>query len=146
MMGYLNDPDATAKTLFEAEGKRWTRTGDQVEIGEDGFVTFIDRLKNIIIHNGYNIYPAEVEDAIRKVPGVREACVVGVFQEATRTQNVRAAVIPDVNTDRDELRRAIGRGCLSDLPRYAIPKEIVFMDVFPHNSMGKIDRKELAKN
>ena len=139
MSGYLKDPDATKKTLFNANGRLWTHTGDEVVIDEEGYLLFKDRIKNIIIHNGYNIYPGEVEEVIRRIPGVKDVCVVGVDDSETGTQNVRAGIIPDaVLTERE----IIGE-CLRCLPRYSVPGEIVFTDRFPTNSMGKIDKLAL---
>ena len=141
MMGYLNDPEATKATLFETDDKLWTHTGDEVEIDSDGFIVFRDRIKNIIIHNGYNIYPDEVEEVIRSVSGVKDVCVVGVDDEEKHTQNIRAVVIASANVS----IQMVQNECARKLPRYSIPKEILFVDRFPQNSMGKIDRKELGK-
>lgn len=145
MMGYLKDPKATEETLFLADGKRWTRTGDEVEIDEDGFLHFRDRIKNIIIHNGYNVYPCQVEEAIRKAPNVADVCIVGIWDDALHTQIVRAVVILNPNTDKKSALELIRQTCLQSLPRYAVPKQFIFTDSFPKNAMGKIDRKELAK-
>ena len=145
MMGYLKDPEATGKTLFSANGKRWTRTGDMVEIDEDGFLFFKDRIKNIIIHNGYNIYPGQIEDVIRKVPGVLDVCVVGVVDEKLHTQSIRAVVIAGPGELHADIEERIRLECSRVLPRYSHPKEIVLADSFPKNAMGKVDRKELSK-
>lgn len=135
MMGYFKDPDATKQTLVQTEGKLWTRTGDEVLIDQDGFLFFKDRIKNIIIHNGYNIYPGEVETIIKKVPGVKAVCVVGVHDDTTGSQNVRAVVVADEKTE-----KLIRDECARCLPRYAVPKDIVFVKELPINAMGKVDR------
>lgn len=145
MMGYLKDPKATEETLFVHDGKRWTRTGDLVELDEDGFMFFKDRIKNIIIHNGYNIYPGQVEDVIRTVPAVKDVCVVGVFDGKLHTQSVRAAVILQTDAEREAAKEQIEQACLTVLPRYSMPKEIVFYDAFPKTAADKVDRKELSK-
>ncbi len=140
MMGYYKDPEATERTLFTVDGKLWTRTGDEVEIDGDGFLFFRDRIKNIIIHNGYNIYPCQVEDVIRSVSGVENVCVVGFANTETHTQDIRAFVISSTGDIEQEIRAE----CLKRLPRYSIPREIVFKDTFPTNSMGKTDRQALS--
>lgn len=145
MLGYLKDPAATEETLFSREGKLWTHTGDYAEIDEEGFVHFKDRMKNIIIHNGYNIYPAQVEDAVRSADGVKDVCVVGVTDEALHTQNVRAVVILKQEAGQQQAKEKILEQCSRLLPRYSVPKEIVFVEAFPQNAMGKIDRIALGR-
>jgi len=145
MIGYLKDPEATEEAMFFADGKQWVRSGDRVMIDADGFIHFRSRIKNIIIRNGYNIYPEQVEDVIRSLDGVCDVCVVGVDDEALRTQNVRAVVIPDLEADRDGLEQIIRQKCMENLPRYAVPKQVVFVSAFPQNAMKKIDRRELSR-
>lgn len=140
MMGYFKDPEATQNTLFFADGRRWTRTGDSVEIDDEGFLHFRDRIKNIIIHNGYNVYPGEVEGVIRCVPGVKDVCVVGVTDQETRSQKIRAVVVAESGAIEQQIRAE----CLRCLPRYAVPKEIVFVDQLPTNAIGKVDRRALC--
>ena len=140
MMGYFKDPEATEYTLFSAEGKLWVRTGDSVEIDEEGFLFFRDRIKNIIIHNGYNVYPGEVERVIRRVPGVDAVCVVGVIDNKTHSQMIRAVVVSKVGSIEQQIREE----CLMHLPRYAVPKEYIFVDRLPTNAVGKVDRQVLC--
>ena len=145
MMGYLDDQEETERVLFQAEGRTWVRTGDHVIIDEDGFLFFKSRLKNIIIHNGYNIYPEQIEEVIRKVYGVEQVCVIGVVDERLQTQNIRAVVVltPDVLPETMEV--SIREECLRMLPRYAVPQQILFVQNLPQNAMGKIDRKALSR-
>lgn len=145
MLGYLEDPRATEKTLFYADGKKWTRTGDRVRIDEDGFVFYISRIKNIIIRNGYNIYPHQIETVICGVEGVLDVCVVGVEEPERSTQLVRAVVIACEGVQKEPLEERIRKRCAEALPRYALPAQVAFVSAFPRNAMGKIDRKELSK-
>lgn len=145
MIGYLRDVEATEKTIFFADGKRWTRTGDLVTIDDDGFVFFQDRVKNIIIHNGYNIYPAQVEEIVRMVPGVTDACVIGTDVPELHTQNVCAIVVPMAEGEQESLAEKIRAKCLEMLPRYSVPKKILFTSELPLNAMGKIDRVKLGE-
>lgn len=143
MMGYLNDAEATRQTLFEADGRLWTRTGDEVEIDEDGFVFFKDRIKNIIIHNGYNIYPGGIEEIIRGVPGVIDACLIGVENPVTRSQDVLATILLDENQSQADCEKAIAKVCSEHFPRYAVPRYYRFFSQFPQTPLGKTDRKKL---
>ena len=145
MLGYLNDPEATEHVIFQADGRSWVRTGDQVTIDEEGYLFFQSRLKNIIIHNGYNIYPEEVEDVIRKVPGVSQVCVVGITDEKLQTQNIRAVIVTEFGYKQDVVEAAVREECLRVLPRYAVPQQVRFLQSLPQNAMGKIDRKELSR-
>lgn len=139
MMGYYKDQEATKNTLFEHDEKIWTRTGDEVEIDSDGYLFFKERIKNIIIHNGYNIYPGQLEEVIRGVSGVDNVCVVGIKDDVTHTQDIRAVVV----SSKGNIEQAIREQCLKYLPKYAIPKEIVFVEQLPITAMGKIDRRAL---
>ena len=145
MLGYLKDEKATQNTLFYKEGRQWARTGDYVTIDDDGFVFFRDRMKSIITHNGYNIYPAQVEDVIRTVCGVRDVCVIGVEVPELHTQNVYAIVVPTDDADDEQLILSIRSKCLEMLPRYSVPKEIPIVSELPLNGMGKVDRVKLGE-
>lgn len=145
MMGYLKDEKATEETLFFADGRKWTRTGDYVTIDEDGFVFFRDRMKSIITHNGYNIYPAQVEDVIRSVPGVKDVCVIGVEDPELHTQNVYAVVVPVDEVNPEHFAELVKSKCMEKLPRYSVPKEIPIVSQLPLNGMGKIDRVKLGE-
>lgn len=145
MMGYLKNDEATNAAMYNANGKQWIRTGDCAQIDEEGYIHFKRRIKNVIIRNGYNIYPDQVESVIRNVPQVTDVCVVGVLDEVLHTQRVRAVVILETEADQTVAKAAIQKECLRMLPRYSVPGEVVFIPAFPKNVMGKIDRKELSQ-
>lgn len=145
MLGYLHDPDETNNILFEHNGRQWTYTGDEVEIDKDGYVFFKGRKKNIIIHNGYNVYPWEIEAIIRSCHDVADVCVVGVYDHALHTQRIRAVAILNNQSDEEKTKITIMEKCISLLPKYSVPNEILFVKAFPTNAVGKIDRKELEK-
>ena len=144
MMGYLKDAYATNAALLTINGINWLKTGDYGRIDEDGYVYFIDRIKNTIIHNGYTIFPTEIEAMTRKNYGVEDVCIVGI-KNKTGTQTVRAYVVPRGNLERTELEKQLRREWEEHLPRFTIPKEIVFMDSLPQNMMAKVDRKQLEQ-
>ena len=112
---------------------------------EEGFLFFQRRIKHIVIRNGYNIYPDQIEEVLQSVDSIANVCVVGVDDEENHTQIVRAVVILKPGADPKQEESVIRAQCLQMLPRYAVPGQIVFVSAFPQNPMGKTDRKELGK-
>ena len=93
MLGYLDDPEATAATLrVHADGRTWLHTGDIGRMDEDGFLYFASRLKRMIKSSGFNVYPAQVEAVLCEHPAVADACVVGVPEEA-QGERIKAFVV-----------------------------------------------------
>ncbi len=138
MQGYLDDPEATAKTLREDGGVTWLFTGDMCYMDEDGYVFFVQRLKRLIITNGYNVSPGQAEQVINAVPGVESNCVVGV-KDRLSGQRVVAVVVPKAGEDQIALRRAVDEACRRSLVAYALPTKIEFAESLPLTKMGKID-------
>ncbi|HVO53342.1 MAG TPA: class I adenylate-forming enzyme family protein [Solirubrobacterales bacterium] len=142
MLGYWEAPDATAEVL---EGE-WLDSGDLAHADEDGYLWFFGRKKQVIVHDGSNISPLEVEAALAEHPCVGLAGVVGV-DDVVHGENVRAYVT---------LREGAERPSSADLAvfcrdrvGYKAPEEIVFLDEMPLNPTGKIDRvglKEMAED
>ena len=137
MRGYLDNPEATAETI-DPDG--WLHTGDVGVLDERGNLTITDRLKDMYICGGFNVYPAEVEQVLLRVPGVTEAAVVGV--EDPRLGEVGKAYLtrrPDaVVTDTEVLAYA-----KEHLANFKVPRSIEFVDAFPRNASGKILKREL---
>jgi long-chain acyl-CoA synthetase len=137
MDGYWNDSALTRKTMRDG----WCRTGDLARFDEDGYLWFVGRQKNIIVHDGWNISPAEVEEALLAHPAVAEACVVGVT-DAVHGQNVQAFVTlhPGANAPAaGELRRFAG----DRLSLQMVPERIHVAAELPRTGAGKIDRDRL---
>ncbi len=137
MVGYWNLPEATAETLSQ-DG--WLRTGDAGYMDEDGYVYIHDRVKDMIISGGENIYPAEVENAIFGHPDVADVAVVGVPSEKWG-EEVLAIVVPregTAPTSDDIIAFARTR-----IAGYKCPKAVSFIDSLPRNPSGKILRREL---
>jgi long-chain acyl-CoA synthetase len=134
MLGYWNRPDATAETL--ANG--WLHTGDVGSMDANGYVFILDRLKDLIISGGLNVYPIEIEDVLLEHPDVSEACVVGVpdekWGEAVRAVVVRVA--GSALTAEDLIAFARQR-----LAGYKTPKAVDFVDAVPKTAYGKVDKK-----
>lgn len=136
MKGYYKNPEATAEAIRDG----WLFTGDLCSIDEDGFITLVDRKKDMIISGGSNIYSVEVENILYAYNGVLEAAVIGVPDE--KWGELVAAIIvakPGYTIDPDELIEF----CREHLAGYKIPRRVMFMDVLPRNASGKILKYEL---
>jgi acyl-CoA synthetase (AMP-forming)/AMP-acid ligase II len=139
MAGYWNLPDATAKTI-DAEG--WLRTGDAGYMDEDGYVYIHDRVKDMIISGGENIYPAEVENAIFGHPDVADVAVIGV-PDAKWGEAVKAIVVK--KPDRTPTSEDIIAFARERIAAYKAPKSVDFIEALPRNPSGKILRRELRE-
>lgn len=136
MRGYLGKPEETAKTIVDG----WLRTGDTGRIDEDGYLSIVGRLKEMIIRGGENIYPKEIEDALSEFPGVLEAGVIGV-PDATFGEAVVAFVAP--RPEFTVTAAALREHCAGRLTRYKQPSKICLIDTLPKNAVGKIDKMKL---
>ena len=137
MKGYWNKPEETKKVLTE-DG--WLHTGDLAYMDEDRYIYIVDRLKDLIIVNGENIYPGEVEDCIYEVEGVGECAVVG-HPDALRGQVVWAYVVMKEGCPFDENK--IRKYMMKNIASYKIPKRFIPMDALPKNATGKILKRAL---
>ena len=133
--GYWGAPEETAEQLLPGG---WLRTGDLVQIDETGFVTLVDRSKEMIISSGFKVYPSQVEDEIRLMPGVQEVAVVGV-PAGSRGETVLAALVlePGIHIDLNAVRQ----WCEDKIARYAIPKKVVVLSELPRSQVGKVLRR-----
>jgi long-chain acyl-CoA synthetase len=134
--GYWNQPRETAEVLSNG----WLRTGDIAMMSPDGFFTLIDRKRDVIILDGLNVYPSEVEEVLNSHPGVKESAVVGV-PDPQRGERVVAYVVlaPGLGPGRGELLRYCGER----LAAYKVPADITVRDDLPHNMIGKVLRRIL---
>lgn len=136
--GYWRNPEATAATFHEG----WLRTGDVVTQDPDGFLHIVDRIKEMIVTGGFNVYPSEVEAVLRRAPGVADCAVVGRRGPDGGEQVVAAVVTePGAALDPDALRAH----CKASLAGYKVPREFVELDELPTNPMGKVLRKKVAE-
>lgn len=139
MSGYWNLPEATASVL-SPDG--WLRTGDAGYTDEDGYIYIHDRIKDMIISGGENIYPAEVENAIFDHPDVSEVAVIGIPDEKWG-EAVKALVVP--KPGRSPIAADIITWAEKRIARFKIPKSIDFIDELPRNPSGKILRRTLRE-
>ncbi|MEV5298311.1 MULTISPECIES: class I adenylate-forming enzyme family protein [Amycolatopsis] len=136
MRGYLNKPEETAKTIVDG----WLHTGDVGRFDEDGYLVLVDRIKDMIIRGGENIYPKEIESVLYGHPGVLEAAVIGAPHEVLGEVPLAfVALRPGASVGTDELHEL----CRGSLSKYKLPADIVTMDALPKNSVGKIDKPAL---
>ncbi len=137
MKGYASDPAATAETITDG----WLRTGDAGYLDEEGFLFIRDRVKDMIVSGGENIYPVEVENAIQSHRQVAEVAVIGI-PDPRWGETVLALVVPkDDNCDAD----SVLSHCRERIAGYKCPREVRFVDAIPRNVAGKILRRELRK-
>ena len=139
MTGYLKHPEETAQTLQPMpDGDTWLFTGDLGCMDEDGYVYFRQRLKRLIITNGYNIYPAQLENVIDSCPEVAYSCVIGV-KDPHRMQKVKAFIVPrDGQSPNEALREKIMDQLRLHIAKYALPREIEFRAELPKTLVGKV--------
>jgi fatty-acyl-CoA synthase len=138
MRGYWNNDSATRDVLSE-DG--WFRSGDVAVADEDGCLTIVDRLKDMYISGGENVYPAEVENALYEHPAIAECAVIGVRDERWGEVGQAFVVVREGHTlDEDELEAFLEER----LARYKRPRSYVEVDVLPRNASGKLLKKELT--
>jgi len=136
MLGYLNKPEETVRVLKDG----WFKTGDMGYKTSDNQIVLVGRIKDVINVAGIKVAPSEIEAILNQHPGVVESAVIGVENEMYG-EIVRAYVKRDSYLAVTE--RELIRFSQQHLMSFQIPKEIVFIDDFPRNNMGKIDRKAL---
>jgi long-chain acyl-CoA synthetase len=140
MPGYWRAPEATAETLRGG----WLHTGDVGALDADGYLTLMDRSKDVIISGGTNIYPREVEEVLLRHPGVAEVSVVGK-PHPEWGEEVAAFVVarPDAAPAADA--QALDELCLGEIARFKRPRHWYFVDALPKNNYGKVLKTELRK-
>ncbi|RMB08455.1 long-chain-fatty-acid--CoA ligase [Eilatimonas milleporae] len=135
MQGYLNRPDAHAETF--ADG--WLRTGDVAVVDDEGYLSIVDRMKDMVIVSGFNVYPTDVEDVLTRHDSVAEAAVVGAPDAVTGERVVAYIVKGD-----DRLTAGdVTAHCRDHLTGYKVPKTVIFVDELPKSPVGKVLRRDL---
>jgi long-chain acyl-CoA synthetase len=138
MAGYWNRPDETAKVMT---ADRFFRSGDVAVMLPDGALKIVDRLKDMVLVSGFNVYPNEIEDVLASHPGVLEAAVVGVPDE--HSGEAVAAYI--VRKDPALTEEAVRAHCRENLTGYKVPRTITFRDALPKTNVGKVLRRALRE-
>lgn len=135
MAGYWNNPEETAATMRDG----WFRTGDIGVMDPDGYFSIVDRKKDMIVVSGFNVYPNEVEECLADHPGILEAAVIGVPDDASGEAVKAFVVAHDPGLSEADIRAH----CKAHLTGYKRPRHIVFADELPKSNVGKILRKDL---
>lgn len=139
MLGYLDDPEATAAAI-DADG--WLHTGDIGKLDERGNLSITDRLKDMYICGGFNVYPAEIEQVLARLDGVAEAAVIGVPDERLGEVG-KAFVVTKPGASLDEA--AVVAHTKTHLANFKVPRSVTFLDVLPRNPGGKVVKPQLRE-
>jgi acyl-CoA synthetase (AMP-forming)/AMP-acid ligase II len=139
MLGYLDDPEATAETV-DADG--WLHSGDIGRLDEDGYLKITDRLKDVFFVGGFNVYPAEVEQVLARLDGVVESAVVGVPDERLGEVG-KAFVVRRAGAQLDD--DAVVTYLKERVANFKVPREVEFVDSLPRNLAGKILKRTLRQ-
>jgi long-chain acyl-CoA synthetase len=138
MMGYWNHPEETARVFRQG----WLLTGDVGYRDSDGYFFITDRKKDMLLVNGNNVYPREIEEVIQQYPGVKEAAVIGV-PDARRGEQPQAFVAPNEGVTLNE--RELLQFVREKMADYKVPRHIVFLPALPRNATGKILKTTLRQ-
>jgi acyl-CoA synthetase (AMP-forming)/AMP-acid ligase II len=137
MIGYLNDAVATEEAI-DADG--WLHTGDVGTLDARGYLTITDRLKDMYVCGGFNVYPAEVEQALARLDGVVESAVVGVPDERLGEVGLAFVVSASPLSTEDVIEH-----CKALVANYKAPRRVVFLDALPRNAAGKVLKRQLRE-
>jgi acyl-CoA synthetase (AMP-forming)/AMP-acid ligase II len=137
MLGYWNRPDATAETIVDG----WLHTGDVATMDEDGFVTIVDRVKDMLISGGENVYPAEIENVLLSNDKIADAGVIGIPSDKWGESPLAVVVTSDESLTADEVMEF----CKGKLAPFKTVKAVEFVSEIPRNASGKILKRELRE-
>jgi len=135
MKGYLNDPVGSEASLTDG----WLRTGDVAVLDSEGYLSIVDRIKDMVIVSGFNVYPTDIEDVLTRFADVAEAAVIGVPDIETGERVVAYVVAADAALSAEE----VVRYCREHLTSYKVPKTVHIVQELPKSPVGKILRREL---
>lgn len=140
MLEYLDEPEETANTLkVHEDGLTWLHTGDLGHMDEEGWVYFKLRIKRMIVSNGYNIYPSQLENIIDAHPNVSVSTVIGIPHPYKREVAKAFIVLKDGIEPTDEVKQNIYNYCKQNIAKYALPKEFEYRDELPKTLVNKVD-------
>jgi fatty-acyl-CoA synthase len=137
-LGYWRNPEATAQAMRDG----WLRTGDVAERDDEGFYRIKDRIKDMYISGGENVYPAEVETVLASHPAIAEAAVIAVPDDRWGEAGLAVVVLsPSASVDEEGVRA----WCSERLGHYKVPRDVRFVDALPRSAMNKVQKTELRK-
>jgi acyl-CoA synthetase (AMP-forming)/AMP-acid ligase II len=141
MRGYFNDPEATDEAI-DIDG--WLHTGDVGVMDDAGNVAITDRLKDMYVSGGFNVYPAEVEAVLRLHPGVGQVAVIGVPDRRLGEVGL-ALVVPAVGSVSSDVDGELTGWAKERLANYKVPRSVLTVDALPVNASGKVLKRELRE-
>jgi long-chain acyl-CoA synthetase len=136
MREYWHMPQETAQTLRDG----WLHTGDIATMDQDGYFFIVDRLKDMVISGGFNVYPREIDEVLYAYPKIEEACAIGIPHKS-RGESIKAFVV--LKKGQTATPEEIMEYCRERLATYKLPVSIEFRNQLPKNAVGKVLRKEL---
>ncbi len=139
--GYWHRPEETAQALLPGG---WLRTGDIVTVADDGFVTLVDRSKEVIVTGGFKVYPSQVEEQLRAMPQIADVAVVGVPGGDLGERVIAAIVLAQGVTSLD--LSTVREWAATQMARYALPRGLVVVPELPHSAIGKVMRRVVREN
>lgn len=147
MIGYLNNDEEENKVLkIHSDGTKWIHTGDLGYMDEDGFVYLKGRIKRMIIHGGFKLYPARIEDVIDMHGKVDKCCVISIPSTEFGSSPEAHVVLKNKNKEElKEIKEELIKLCEENLPDYSIPEDFIFEEDLPLTTVGKVDYKKVEK-
>jgi long-chain acyl-CoA synthetase len=138
MQGYWNRPEAAADVFIEHQGKTWLRTGDVAVVDEEGFLSIVDRIKDMIAVGGFKVFPSQVEDVVLEHDAVKEALVIGVPDDY-KGEVPRVFVTLEGEATSEELKTWLNQR----VGKHERVDQVVIREELPKTIIGKLDRKAL---
>lgn len=136
MSGYWNMPEETETAMTGG----WLHTGDIAKMDEEGYFYIVDRIKDMVISGGYNVYPRDIDEVLFEHPKVLEACAIGI-PHPTRGEAIKVFVV--LKENETATAEELIEYCKDRLARYKLPTEVAFRDELPKSTVGKVLRKDL---
>ncbi|MEY4561353.1 MAG: hypothetical protein RLZZ618_630 [Pseudomonadota bacterium] len=144
MKGYWNNPQATADTFVDINGKRFLRTGDLAQVDEDGYFFMVDRLKRMINASGFKVWPAEVESLMYRHPAIQEVCVIST-RDPKRGESVKALVVLKAGQAGLVSEADVVAWAHDHMAVYKSPRVVEFVASLPKSATGKVQWRELQE-
>ncbi len=145
MLGYYDNEEETNSALrLHEDGNVWLHSGDLGVMDEEGFITYKQRIKRMIITSGYNVYPAQIEEVLERHPNVHEVCVVGV-PHPYKIEIGKAFIVLKEEADEEQTKQELLELCRKNLALYAVPREWEFRTELPKTIVGKVDFRMLQE-
>ena len=147
MLGYLNNLEEENKVIrVHSDGTKWVHSGDLGKLDEEGFLYLVGRIKRMIIHGGFKLYPSYIEGVIMKHPDIDNCCVISIPDKVYGASPEAHVVIKkDSVSQLKKLKEELIKLCQDKLPEYSQPEDFIFEEDLPLTSVGKVDYKKVEK-